>query len=126
MLILSLIFIALSALLHIYICVLEMFLWDQPQGRRTFGLSAEFAAATKELAANQGFYNLLLALIMLAGIAGVLADTAWGTALCMAGAASTVAAGVYLGATSPNKRKPAAIQLAPGLIGLVLLGLHYL
>ena len=30
--------VALIALLHVYILVLEMFLWDKPQGRKAFGL----------------------------------------------------------------------------------------
>ena len=41
--------VALIALLHVYILVLEMFLWDKPAGRRAFGLSPEMAAATKTL-----------------------------------------------------------------------------
>jgi len=31
-----------------------MFLWDKPLGRKTFNLSAEFAAHQKALAANHG------------------------------------------------------------------------
>ena len=49
--------VALVALIHVYIVVLEMLLWDKPLGRRTFGTTAEFAAASKVLAANQGLYN---------------------------------------------------------------------
>jgi len=49
--------VALVALIHVYIVVLEMALWDKPLGRRTFGTTAEFAAASKVLAANQGLYN---------------------------------------------------------------------
>jgi putative membrane protein len=49
--------VALVALLHAYFLVLEMFLWDKPRGRRTFGLTQEFATASKSLAANQGLYN---------------------------------------------------------------------
>lgn len=45
------------AALHLYFLVLEMFLWTKPVGRRTFGLDAEFAEASKSLAANQGLYN---------------------------------------------------------------------
>ena len=52
---------ALVALLHAYFLVLEMFLWTTPRGRRTFGLTEEFAAASKTLAANQGLYNGFLA-----------------------------------------------------------------
>src|ERR1700759_4866207 len=53
--------VALVALLHVSILVLEMFLWDKPYGRRVFRLTPEDAAATKVLAANQGLYNGFLA-----------------------------------------------------------------
>lgn len=49
------------AALHIYILILEMFLWTSPIGRRSFGTSAEMATQTKSLAANQGLYNGFLA-----------------------------------------------------------------
>ena len=49
--------VALVALLHLYFLVLEMFFWDKPLGRRAFGLTPEFARASKGLAANQGLYN---------------------------------------------------------------------
>ncbi len=52
---------ALVALLHLYFLVLEMFLWDKPQGMKAFGSTPEFAKATKVLAANQGLYNGFLA-----------------------------------------------------------------
>ena len=44
--------VALVALLHLYFLVLEMFFWDKPLGRRAFGLTPEFATASKNLAAN--------------------------------------------------------------------------
>ena len=44
---------ALIAALHVYILVLEMCLWDKPKGLRAFGMTPEFAASTKVLAANQ-------------------------------------------------------------------------
>ena len=53
--------VALIALLHVYILVLEMFLWDKPAGLRAFGQTPEAAAASKVLAANQGLYNGFLA-----------------------------------------------------------------
>jgi uncharacterized membrane protein len=49
--------VALVALIHLYFLVLEMFLWDTPKGRRTFGLTPEFSAASRTLAANQGLYT---------------------------------------------------------------------
>ena len=50
--------VVLVALLHVYFLVLEMFLWDKPFGRRTFGMTPEQAAATKPLAMNQGLCNV--------------------------------------------------------------------
>lgn len=55
------IMVGLVALLHAYFLVLEMFFWDKPRGRRVFGTTPEFAAASKSLAANQGLYNGFLA-----------------------------------------------------------------
>ena len=48
------------ALLHVYILVLEMFLW-RTRARRIFGMSAEEAETTATLAKNQGLYNGFLA-----------------------------------------------------------------
>ena len=53
--------VTIVALIHVYILVLEMFLWDSAYGRKTFSLTPEFARATKTLAANQGLYNGFLA-----------------------------------------------------------------
>jgi putative membrane protein len=53
--------VGLVALIHLYIVVLEMFLWDKPFGRKVFGSTPEFATASKVLAANQGLYNGFLA-----------------------------------------------------------------
>jgi len=46
--------VGLIALVHVYILVLEMFLWDKPTGLRAFGQTREAATASKVLAANQG------------------------------------------------------------------------
>jgi putative membrane protein len=56
------------AAIHIYIVVLEMVLWDTPRGRKTFGMTEEFAKSTKVLAANQGLYNGFLAAGLIWGI----------------------------------------------------------
>jgi uncharacterized membrane protein len=52
--------VALIGLLHVWILVLEMFLWDKPTGRRAFGQTQEFATATKVLAANAGQQDALV------------------------------------------------------------------
>ena len=51
----------LVAALHVYILVLEMFLWNKPAGLKAFGQTQALADATKVLAANQGLYNGFLA-----------------------------------------------------------------
>jgi putative membrane protein len=56
------------ALIHIYILILEMVLWDKPQGMKAFGTTPAFAAESKTLAANQGLYNGFLAAGLIWGI----------------------------------------------------------
>ena len=106
--------IVLIALVHVYILVLEMFLWEKPAGRRAFGLSREMAAATKKLAMNQGLYNGFLA-------AGLL----WGVLLGPEGTnvkvfflCCVLAAGLFGAATA--SRKILFIQAIPAAIGLAL------
>ena len=53
--------VAIVAIEHLYILILEMFLWTKPAGLRAFGLTQEFAEQTAVLAANQGLYNGFLA-----------------------------------------------------------------
>jgi putative membrane protein len=47
--------------IHVYIVIMEMFLWKTPRVRASFGLTAEFAEKSATLAANQGLYNGFLA-----------------------------------------------------------------
>ena len=56
------------ALIHSYILILEMVLWDKPQGMKAFGTTPAFAAESKTLAANQGLYNGFLAAGLIWGI----------------------------------------------------------
>ena len=89
-----------------------MFLWEKPFGRRTFGLTPEFAAASKSLAANQGLYNGFLA-----------AGLVWGLSLGAAGdpikiffLGFLVVAGVFGGLTV--NRKIVLVQALPSGIAL--------
>lgn len=105
---------ALLALLHVYILVLEMFLWTKPAGRRAFGLTPEFAEATRTLAANQGLYNGFLA----AGLLWGLVPGPHAHAVKIFFAACVVVAGVYGAATA--SRKILFVQALPGAITLAL------
>ncbi|GAB3678472.1 DUF1304 domain-containing protein [Angustibacter aerolatus] len=49
--------VALVALIHVYVVLLEMVLWRTPRGRAAFGTTPEFAESTATLALNQGLYN---------------------------------------------------------------------
>lgn len=68
MMILSTILVALVAIEHVYILVLEMFMWTTPRARKAFGTDKQFAQDTKSLAANQGLYNGFLAAGLFWGI----------------------------------------------------------
>ncbi|MCC7360029.1 MAG: DUF1304 domain-containing protein [Anaerolineales bacterium] len=107
----------LVAALHIYILVLEMFLWTKPRGLKTFGLTPEMAKATATLAANQGLYNGFLAAGLLWGV--LLGPAGWSVQvfflLCV------LVAGLYGGLTA--KRSILYVQALPALITLILVWL---
>ena len=109
--------------IHVYIWILESFLWTKPKGREVFNMSKEFAESTKDMAANQGLYNLMLAWVAATGLLafwfGGLPQV--GIALMFAGLGSMAVAGIYLFLTSKDKRKPALIQFTPPLLALIFL-----
>lgn len=110
--------VGLVVLIHLYIVVLEMVLWDKPFGRKVFGNSKEFATASKVLAANQGLYNGFLA-------AGLI----WGLSMGVAGQpvqlfflGCVIVAGLYGAMTVGIKilfvqTVPAALAVAAILLG---------
>ncbi|WP_080791638.1 DUF1304 domain-containing protein [Corynebacterium pacaense] len=111
MLTVALILAALAALLHVFIFYLESIAWTGPRARATFGTTPEGAQATREMAFNQGFYNLFLAISAGVGIVLVLTGhTSIGATLIFAGAGSMAAAALLLLVTSPNKRSAAIRQ----------------
>jgi putative membrane protein len=103
------------AALHVYILVLEMFLWESPRARAAFGTTVRFAAGTRVMAGNQGLYNGFLA-----------AGLVWGAVaaepvafpvriffvLCVA------VAGLYGAATTA--RRILFVQTVPALVVLFL------
>lgn len=106
--------------IHIYIWVIESFLWTKPKGREIFGMTEEFAESTREMAANQGLYNLMIAWIAATGLLAFwFGSPQVGVALLFAGLGAMAIAGIYLFLTSPAKRKPALIQLVPPLLSLI-------
>ena len=106
--------VALVAIEHLYILVLEMFLWTKPAGLRAFDLTPEFAEQTAVLAANQGVYNGFLA----AGLIWSLIRKDDGFPLRVFFLSCVIVAGIFGAITA----KPSIlfVQAAPALIALVL------
>ena len=123
MAIVALVFAALAAALHIYIFVLESLRWTAESTRRTFGTTAQEAEATREMAFNQGFYNLFLAITTVVGVCVWAASHSVGAALIYAGAGSMLAAGLVLLLSSPSKAKSAITQLAFPLLTVITLSI---
>lgn len=103
------------ALIHIYIVILEMWLWDTPRGHKAFGLTPEFAARSKVLAANQGLYNGFL----VAGLAWGLWLGAGGFAIKLFFLACVLVAGLFGAATA--SRKILYIQALPAALAILAL-----
>ena len=109
------ILIALVAVIHLYILVLEMFLWNTETGRKAFNLPADFARDSRVMAANQGLYNGFLA-------AGLL----WGLWLGGDGfqvkvffLVCVLIAGIFGAITA--SRKILYVQALPALVALIVL-----
>ncbi|MFI8104499.1 DUF1304 domain-containing protein [Streptomyces sp. NPDC086023] len=105
--------VGLVALLHAYILVLEMFLWERAPGRGLSGFDAAMARATRPLAANQGLYNGFLA----AGLVwGLVAADPVGFQVQVFFLACVTVAGVYGGLTA--NRRILLAQALPGALAL--------
>jgi putative membrane protein len=111
--------VTLVAALHIYILVLEMFLWRTPRGLRSFGMTQEVADSSAKLAANQGLYNGFLAAGLLWGL--FFYGVGQGRAILTFFLACIIVAGLYGGATV--NRRIILIQSLPAAIALILVRL---
>ena len=108
----------LVAMLHVYFLVLEMFFWEKPLGLRAFGLTPEFAKASKTLAANQGLYNGFLA----AGLIWGVSLGSNGTDIKIFFLLCVLVAGIFGAMTA--SRKILYIQALPAAVALILTGLN--
>ncbi|OXM99381.1 epimerase [Bifidobacterium vansinderenii] len=117
------VFAILAGLLHVVIFVLESFRWTEPKTMTTFSIpSLQEAEATKEMAYNQGFYNLFLGAMALVGAGLALCgQQVVGVTLMIAGTASMALAALVLFTGSPDKRGAALKQFAFPAITLLLL-----
>ncbi|KAL0476813.1 hypothetical protein AKO1_006001 [Acrasis kona] len=95
------------SLLHGYIMYLETFIWEQA-AVKIFRMKKELAVSTKELAANQGYYNFMLSIGLIWGIIEGSASTLLFFNLCVLSAA-------VFGAVTSSPR----ILVSQGLPGFV-------
>jgi putative membrane protein len=124
MLVAGLVLAAIGALVHVYVFVLESVAWQGARARRIFGTTAEQARITAPLALNQGFYNLFLAVEVVAGIVLVAAGaTTAGYTAVLIGIGSMVAAGAVLLLSDRSKARAALVQAAVPALGVLLLAI---
>ncbi|MDO5743423.1 MAG: DUF1304 domain-containing protein [Micrococcaceae bacterium] len=110
-----------ASAIHLYIFVLESLLWDRDATRKTFGVKSEAEVRhTRQMAFNQGFYNLFLAILTMTGMTLLLTNqrTA-GATLLFAGTGSMVAAGLVLLLSSPKLARAALVQLLPPAAAII-------
>ena len=93
-----------AAALHVFIFYIESFAWTT-RALSVFGMDRLSAEATREMAFNQGFYNLFLAVEGTIGVAVYfLTAPVVGLTLTLFGTGSMLAAAFLLLVTSPDKR----------------------
>ncbi|MEO9652609.1 MAG: DUF1304 domain-containing protein [Roseobacter sp.] len=115
----ALAFVALIALLHVYIAWFEMFAWTSkgPTVFETF--PAELFEQTVQMAANQGIYNAFLAVGLVWSL--LIKDVKWQTHIATCFLGFVVVAGIVAGLTVALK--PGLIQIVPASLALILLHL---
>lgn len=119
MILIANVLVALVAALHAFFLILEMFLWDKPQGLKVFRNTPEKAAITKVLAANQGLYNGLLAAGLIWGL--IQGDPAFAFQIKTFFLLCVIVAGVYGAATVSTRIL--MVQALPAAVALVALSL---
>jgi putative membrane protein len=121
--VIGLVLACLAAGVHGYIFYLESLAWTSARARATFGTgSREQAEPLKELAFNQGFYNLFLAVVTVIGVVVTVAGSpAVGLTMVFVGTGSMVAAGLVLLISSPAKASAALKQLTVPALAIIAL-----
>jgi putative membrane protein len=121
MLVIGTVLVALAALLHGYIFLMESVWWTRPATWRRFGVADQAQAdATRPMAYNQGFYNLFLGVGAAVGLVLVWAGPAdAGRALVCFTTACMALAAVVLTTTGPGYRRAALIQGTLPALGFI-------
>ena len=111
---------ALAALIHLWIFAMESLWFLRPTVWSRFGLqSQEDARVVRSFAYNQGFYNLFLAVGVIAGLALLTTrDFEAARVLVLFACGSMVAAGVVLFLHDRRFLRAAAVQAGPPLVAI--------
>jgi putative membrane protein len=107
-------FVAIVALVHILLLVVEMFFWKEPFIYQRLGLTLEEAIKVAPIVANAGLYNGFLA----AGLIWGLVSGKTGDAIKIFFLTCVIIAGIFGAVTL--KWTTLLIQAAPGAIALFL------
>lgn len=107
----------LVALEHLYILILEMFLWGKPRTRKIFGIKKEDIEKTKVLAANQGLYNGFLSAGLIWGVLHT--NVSVGVQIQVFFLSCVLVAALYGGLTV--KKLIIIVQGLPALLALIVL-----
>lgn len=122
MVVVGLVLAVLAGLLHVVIFGLESLAWTGERARATFGTTPAEAEATREMAFNQGFYNLFLAVLAIGGAITVAAGARTvGLTLAFAGVGSMLAAALVLLLSSRAHRAAAIKQGTLPLLAVLAL-----
>ena len=99
-----------AAVLHVVIFYLESFAWTSDGALKAFNMTKEEAENTQEMAFNQGFYNLFLAIEVFVGVFLMATRNPAGKVLVIFAVCSMAFAAILLYVTSPDKRSTAIKQ----------------
>jgi putative membrane protein len=122
MIVVGVLLIAVAIVFHVYAFVLESLRWTAPKTRTLFGTTPQQAEQTRQLALNQGFYNLFLAVGALVGILLVLGgQRTVGAAVAATCGLVMTGAGLVLMAFDRRKVRIGMLQAAPPAVGVATL-----
>ena len=128
MLALALLCAAFTAATHFYIFYLELLAYGASNFRRVFQIPPEQLPIVRAPFNSLAVYNIALALSASLGILlHIVANTNYlygmANGLIFAALGTATAAGAYLWYSQPDRQRPALIQAAPALLGLICLAL---
>jgi putative membrane protein len=113
--------ITVVAILHLWFCILEIFLWQKPLGLRIFRMQKTFATQSASLAANQGIYNGFLCAGLIWGIFSN--DPIQALHVKIFFLSCVIIAGIFAGITV--SKRILFIQAFPAAIALALLNISF-